>query len=179
MPDGVSPEIIPSIPRDESPKAKELDLPGVWQKFSAHLENFGIAREDLERFGGEYTVALDTAEKLNNGEEAAGFHFEKNILRYHSFDYTRYVVARTIQLIPGFLKVLEKRGVDVRAQFPKIKGLVFSAIFHDIGYLKQPVGDEAYLNQAELYFDHVDRSMAMAPQIMQNLGFDLRSEDVV
>lgn len=171
-------------PHAPFPKEKllhENKLSPTWNIFAEKLNEFGVAGEDLERFGKEFRVCFNTVESLNNGENIIreDFHFEKNNLRYHDFDHTAHVVERTLQVLPGFLQDLKRRGINVSEELSKIKGIVFASIFHDIGYLKRVKGDEVYLTQGELYFDHEDRGMRFAPEIIQHLGLDLSREDVV
>ncbi|OGG27414.1 hypothetical protein A2960_06470 [Candidatus Gottesmanbacteria bacterium RIFCSPLOWO2_01_FULL_39_12b] len=170
---------VPMSVRIETHLKPDHVLTPTWTKFATKLEKFGFAGEDLTRFESEFAAGISAAESLNKGTEVAGFHFDKNELRYHNWNHTVNVVERTLQILPGFLENLKSRGVNISQNLGKIKGLVFSSIFHEVGYLKRVKGDEVYLTQGELFFDHVDRGMEFAPEILQKLGFDLRSEDIV
>ncbi|OGG29346.1 hypothetical protein A2973_02360 [Candidatus Gottesmanbacteria bacterium RIFCSPLOWO2_01_FULL_49_10] len=153
----------------------------LWDTFVDHVSEFSFPADQLEQLARDVHTSFRAVKLLNRGEQIPGIDTDilPNTLRYHNWEHTEQVVAKTMQILPGFLKDLESQGVDIKTQLPHVKGILVASIFHEIGYLKRRADEGTYKTQGELYFDHVNRGITSTKDLLTKLHIGLTDQDMV
>lgn len=163
-------ELLPRLDRCEGNGAPS-EFATLWPKLTDQLIRLGLPEEELGRIGEDVETAMRAVILWNEGEKIPGINveFHPNSLRYHDSAHTIHVWEGLSRMLPGFIRLQEAEGVDRSTLLKNIRGVMLASLFHEIGYLKRVKGDEQYPSQAALYYDHVNRGIAFARELIPQL----------
>lgn len=163
-------ELLPRLDRCEGNGAPS-EFATLWPKLTDQLIRLGLPEEELGRIGEDVETAMRAVILWNEGEKIPGINveFHPNSLRYHDSAHTIHVWEGLSRMLPGFIRLQEAEGVDRSTLLKNIRGVMLASLFHEIGYLKRVKGDERYPSQAALYYDHVNRGIAFARELIPQL----------
>ncbi len=143
----------------------------IWPKLTDQLIRLGLPEEDLGHLGEDIETTMRAVLQWNEGKKIPGINeqFLPNTLRYHDAAHTVHVWEGLCRMLPGFVRQQLASGGDRTTIQRNIRGVMIASLLHEIGYLKRAHGDELYPSQAALYYDHVNRGIAIARDLIQTL----------
>ncbi|MDP1722588.1 MAG: hypothetical protein Q8L37_05250 [Candidatus Gottesmanbacteria bacterium] len=165
---GVESRPLPERLRPDGPPQEFIDL---WPKLTDQLIRLGLPEEELGHLGEDVETTMRAVLMWNEGKKIPGINeqFLPNTLRYHDAPHTIHVWEGLSRMLPGFVRGQMATGVDTATIQKNIRGVMIASLLHEIGYLKRAKGDEKYPSQAALYYDHVNRGIAFARDLIPTL----------
>lgn len=158
-------------PERMRPNGLPPEYGSLWPKLTDQLIRLGLPEEELGKLGGDVETTMRAVLMWNEGKKIPGINaqFLPNSLRYHDGPHTIHVWEGLSRMLPGFVRGQLAAGVEVATIQRNIRGVMIASLLHEIGYLKRVKGDEAYSSQAALYYDHVNRGIAFARELIPKL----------
>lgn len=159
-------------PERMRPNGLPSEYGAVWPKLTDQLIRLGLPEEALGNLGEDVETTMRAVLLWNEGKKIPGINeqFLPNTLRYHDAPHTIHVWEGLCHMLPGFVRRELTAGVEMVSIQKNIRGIMIASLLHEIGYLKRAKGDEIYPSQAALYYDHVNRGIAFARDLVPKLN---------
>lgn len=162
------------LPRSDQREGNGVpsEFGALWPKLTDQLIRLGLPEEELGRIGQDVETTMRAVLMWNEGKKIPGINeqFLPNTLRYHDTAHTIHVWEGLSRMLPGFVHEQLAGGVPRDLIGRNIRGVMIASLLHEIGYLKRVKGDERYPSQAALYYDHVNRGIAFAHDLIPRLN---------
>jgi len=152
----------------------DWQLTGVYDSFAALTSELVVSPNKLAELKIDIIKIHLGVNLFNKGElEVDGVAYKANKLSYHGPNHPNKAAELEMQILPGALKK-EGEIVDIKI----IRCLLIATYIHDCGYSLQKEGEDKYLIAEELYKDHVERSVSLAPKLLKQIGVEVDNDDL-